>query len=237
MPLRKFSLPEYAPAYKLTAMQAAAVFFTGVLFVLAPVPQLLVQKSSTLALLTSSLLSPAAGILIMSMMLIHFGGFPALQIRKLTLHDITDCIRGTLLIVLCYMSVNALWKLLLQFLDIPFAENQQLMAIAENCTPLEFFFFTLLVTVPVPIAEELLFRRILFDGLQPLGTYTALLITSAVFAAVHLFPAGLPGLFIIGAGFQWIYLRQKNLLSAVFCHAMLNGISVIAVLFTTLTGH
>ena len=94
-----------------------------------------------------------------------------------------------------------------------------------------------MVTVPVPIAEELLFRRILFDGLQPLGTYTALLITSAVFAAVHLFPAGLPGLFIIGAGFQWIYLRQKNLLSAVFCHAMLNGISVIAVLFTTLTGH
>ena len=91
--------------------------------------------------------------------------------------------------------------------------------------------------VPVPIAEELLFRRIIFDGLLPMGKWSAMLITSVFFAAAHLFLAGLPGLFVIAIGFQWIFLKQKNLLASIICHALLNGVSVIAVLLAPPTGN
>ena len=91
---------------------------------------------------------------------------------------------------------------------------------------------SVLVTVIVPVAEELLFRRILFAGLLPFGNNCAWIGTACVFSACHLFLAGAPGLFVIGLGFQWLYCRYKNLAASILAHGALNSCTILAVLFS-----
>ncbi|MBR1953189.1 MAG: CPBP family intramembrane metalloprotease, partial [Lentisphaeria bacterium] len=94
----------------------------------------------------------------------------------------------------------------------------------------EFLMLSALVILIVPVAEELLFRRILFAGLLRFGNKIAWLGTAGIFAAIHLYIAGLPGLFFIGLGFQWLYCRHKNLAASILSHGLLNGCTVLAVL-------
>ena len=203
-------------------------FICGCLFILAPFPQLLCVRDNVSALLATSFISPLCAIGLMTVFLIRAGGWKMLSLRLPDRTDVKYAFGGTCLIVAAYASVDALWKMLLKSCGIPFSEEQLLMTLAKNLHGSDFLLFSLLVTIPVPLAEELLFRRILYALLRPAGRKFAVVSGAVVFAAVHLFLAGLPGLFIIGAGFQLLFLNRKNLAVSILGHALLNTCAVLA---------
>ncbi len=81
--------------------------------------------------------------------------------------------------------------------------------------------FTAAVLI-APVSEEILFRVVLFDALQPLGTMIASIIAAIVFALAHGSPAHLPALFFLGLTLQWLRLRTGGLWACIFCHMGFN---------------
>ena len=51
------------------------------------------------------------------------------------------------------------------------------------------------------------------------------LCAALLFAAVHLFLVGFPGLFLLGCGFQYLYLRRRNLACSMIAHGIVNTIA------------
>lgn len=230
MPLKLPELPAEPEHTRLPWKTAAAAFLLGTCFIIAPVPYFLVNRTSIPLMLATACIPPVCGSLLMSFLVARCGGIKMLHCRALSTDDLIHCLKWTFVIILLYSAVNALWKHLLEICAVPFTENQFLMQIAATADCRTFLLLAFLVLIPVPVAEELLFRRILYAGLLPAGRKTALIGSAAAFAAAHLFLAGLPGLVVIGAGFQLLYLSRKNLMCSIASHAMLNGCSLLATL-------
>lgn len=100
--------------------------------------------------------------------------------------------------------------------------------------------FISLVILP-PIAEELLFRGFLFEGLKKaMPALYAGLLTSVLFASAHL-PEGVGGLFWVGAmdifilSLALVYLKQKtkSLWPGIFLHAIFNLVAFLSLFLGT----
>ena len=78
-----------------------------------------------------------------------------------------------------------------------------------------------------PVAEEILFRGILYSALKQIGYPRFALWGSAVaFAAIHLnAPIFLP-LLVLGLALAWLYERTNNLLATITAHSLFNAINV-----------
>jgi len=94
---------------------------------------------------------------------------------------------------------------------------------------------TLLLLVPwvvfaAPISEEVFFRGYVFKFLsRKAGFVAGLLISSGLFAVVHLNLSGLPVYLVVGAIFALIYSRSSNLLAPITAHVAYNGILLLGV--------
>lgn len=84
--------------------------------------------------------------------------------------------------------------------------------------------------VVAPIAEETLYRGILFGGLaQRLPFAPAAAISAAAFAVVHGLGVALP-IFVLGLGLAWVYARTGSLWAVIVTHGVVNAVS-LTVLF------
>jgi uncharacterized protein len=89
-----------------------------------------------------------------------------------------------------------------------------------------------LAVMIAPVLEELVFRGALHGALRDrVGVWPAALLSSAVFAIIHLeivtsSPAFLVQLFLLGLVFVWLYERTGNLLAPVVAHLVFNAISI-----------
>jgi hypothetical protein len=92
-----------------------------------------------------------------------------------------------------------------------------------------------------PVTEEVMYRGILLKALQPRGRWFTMIVTSVVFAAVHLTGLDpdrmlasaavfLPPLFLLGMLLAWITLRKGRLGPAIFIHSGWNLLSAIVLL-------
>jgi len=90
--------------------------------------------------------------------------------------------------------------------------------------------------VLAPIAEELLFRGLLFRALlQHRSVHFAALVSSVVFAVVHIDvavsqPIALVGLTLVGVALAYAYERTGSLLVPIVGHAAFNGITLVVAL-------
>jgi membrane protease YdiL (CAAX protease family) len=85
----------------------------------------------------------------------------------------------------------------------------------------------LVVAVVAPLTEELLFRGLILRGLeQRYGAWPALLVSSALFAASHVFPAQAIPAFAAGLYLGWLYLATGTLWWPLAAHALYNGLVV-----------
>ena len=133
-----------------------------------------------------------------------------------------------------YVAVT-IWSLGIEFLDVP-----EWLKVPDNATDiLETAGLPLtIITVAVlaPIGEEIVFRGFAIPGLASrLGITVAILITSAVFALIHLPGLGvgiLPVTFILGLAFAFVYHKTKSLILAIATHALHNAITIIALAAT-----
>lgn len=82
-----------------------------------------------------------------------------------------------------------------------------------------------------PLAEEVLFRGILFTGIRQLGfPRLAFWGTGVVFAFVHFNIVSFLPLFVFALVLAWIYSRTGNLLAPIAAHSMFNALN-FALLF------
>lgn len=83
------------------------------------------------------------------------------------------------------------------------------------------------VVIMAPIAEEALFRGILFGSLARIWPYpVASLVSAVMFGAAHLNATLLVPLAIAGGVLNAIYWRTRSLIPSTVAHATLNGLSV-----------
>lgn len=84
--------------------------------------------------------------------------------------------------------------------------------------------------VVAPVAEEVFFRGFVFSGLrQRYGWQKAAMISSVAFAVLHLRPAAVIPIFILGYIFAYLYHRSESVWPAVLMHITVNTLGLLAV--------
>lgn len=87
----------------------------------------------------------------------------------------------------------------------------------------------ILVVIITPLAEEMLFRGTLFGGLRErYGFWVAAIISSAVFAVMHLNPWSMVCTFIIGMFYALLFEKTGSLVYSMVGHGINNLIAVIS---------
>lgn len=86
--------------------------------------------------------------------------------------------------------------------------------------------------VGAPLAEEVLFRGLLFAGLRasPLGFSGAALVSGVLWSALHVNYSiyGMALVLAIGLYFAWLRERTGSLVPSLVCHSVYNGVIVLA---------
>lgn len=140
--------------------------------------------------------------------------------RKVSPGLLLACIPATLALILLEDPLN--------FLHLPdWAED--IFAQLGNTPGI----FILFVTIVGPVMEEIIFRGIVLDGL--LKNYKpkfSILISSAVFAIIHMNPAQTASAFIAGLLLGWVYYRTRSLWPCICIHIINNGLfTALSLLF------
>ena len=95
-----------------------------------------------------------------------------------------------------------------------------------------FSIFVFAAVVVAPVAEEILFRGVLFTCIDRyLGRYPAVIGSSLLFALCHFNFVQFIPLFILGMVFQLLYIYHKSLFPGIIYHAVNNGVSVLILAF------
>ncbi len=106
-----------------------------------------------------------------------------------------------------------------------------------------------LVAIAAPVLEEIVFRGFLFNmlrtqlkrgfagrllGGQNGADWAASILSAAMFAAAHLQPSALPGLFIFGLLLAQLYRRSGSLVCPIIAHAINNSLAVVLLIASQL---
>ena len=87
--------------------------------------------------------------------------------------------------------------------------------------------FALVTVVVVPLAEELVFRGILYPAIKYAGfPRLALWGTSALFAAIHFNLAIFLPLLLLALVLTWLYEKTDNLLAPIAAHSLFNAVNL-----------
>lgn len=134
-------------------------------------------------------------------------------------------------LVMAAMSLTVqIMRLLDREFEVPQHEALQLITGAD-ALPLQVLMVVLAVGI-APLVEEMLFRG-LFQSMfrSYLGRpWLAIIVTSALFAVIHLNPEHWPALFVLSIGIGYSYEKSGSLLRPILMHALFNGITIAAAL-------
>ena len=161
--------------------------------------------------------------------------FDKLGVRHIRRGDIGIALAGLGMIYAWGMLSTPLWNKLLRALELSCETRQCLLTECDNASLPHFLALLALAGALIPIVEELMFRRLLFGLLRPIGKAAAMFATALIFAAAHGFLYGLPALLGLGLVFQWQYLHTGNLLTPMMTHIVYNIISLTLVFLLGLT--
>jgi membrane protease YdiL (CAAX protease family) len=111
-------------------------------------------------------------------------------------------------------------------------ENPQVKAISggKAMSPGELGAGLLLIAVLAPLAEELLFRGMLYPLLrQRAPAAVAVVANAAIFAAIHIIPVLIPGLFVVGLCLASLRERSGSIWPGVIYHVMQNTLAMLLI--------
>lgn len=115
-----------------------------------------------------------------------------------------------------------------RFLQIDLPEQRSLSYL-RNSSQIVFAFVAIVAGLCAPFVEEVYFRGWWLDTLKRrLGSRSAILLTAAVFALLHIEPSVLPGLFAAGIIFGIAAMRW-GVVSAIVAHMVFNAVTILAV--------
>lgn len=96
-----------------------------------------------------------------------------------------------------------------------------------SASPAVFAGLVLTVAVIAPVAEEIIYRGLLYRAFRDrAGVPVALLLSGLVFAIAHLEQDHLLALWLIGVVLAWVTERSGSLIPAMAAHGLYNGLSL-----------
>ncbi len=122
-------------------------------------------------------------------------------------------------------------QLILRITGKPF-ENPQIENITGGVrlTPIDLILLLVLVAVIAPIAEELLFRGMLYPVLRrSWGITIAVILNALLFGLAHVVLILMPGLFFVGLILAWVRERSGSVIPGMLIHALQNSIIIIGI--------
>lgn len=123
-----------------------------------------------------------------------------------------------------FTGMNGLFVMLAEKLGLSFLIRSSVDAIASSQT--SGFALIMLGAVFPGIIEESLFRGVLLPAYAHKGKWKAIVISSALFAALHGQPVAAPTQFAIGLLLGYIFLQGGSVFPCMLYHALHNGISL-----------
>ncbi|MEL6122937.1 MAG: type II CAAX endopeptidase family protein [Bacteroidota bacterium] len=142
-----------------------------------------------------------------------------------------------LAIIVAYPLIGGLtqWTMSLPLPDWLVSSQDQSMAMLSNTlvmdTPIELISNLLLVGVMAAVGEELIFRGILQKKLshQWSNPHLAVIISSVVFAGIHMQAERFPALFVLGVLLGYSFHYTRSIWVPIILHLLNNSIQVLAV--------
>ena len=187
-------------------------------------PPTIQASSSTLRLYLGRLLILQTAIIGLVVLIIGLNPKSLLSKLKPTNFTIHNLITPVIAVISCYLLL-ALYISLISKLNISILEP-------NSTVPTEILRDTWTIVLAgiglillAPIAEEVLYRGLIFGGLAKWGFWPAALISGAIFSAVHLDPGSLIPFFVIGIVLAWLFWRKGHLLDSVIFHTLFNATS------------
>ncbi len=143
-------------------------------------------------------------------------------------------IRSLLFAIPVILLVGTVWAGLLHAIDLP-TEPQDLIGIIREADNLAYLIaLGLLAVVIAPINEELLFRGGLFRFFNSrLPTPVAMILSSILFALLHLNWFSFLPLVVLGCFLCGVTLKTGSLKPAMLMHALFNVNSIASILFSS----
>lgn len=164
--------------------------------------------------------------------LVRLFGFDRLQGRAL----LGWSLGSFFVITLCTFASMWLWQAWTKDLLGPPRPQDSIRALRENPNALVPTFFN--AAIVAPFAEEILFRGFLYPTLkrysQPL---VALVVTAAIFAAIHLHLPALFPLFILSCLLTAAYELSGSLWVPILVHAGFNAVNILITVFGVFPSH
>ena len=103
-------------------------------------------------------------------------------------------------------------------------EHSGMLEIQRHLESVPVVVMFLLFAVLPPICEELMYRGFVLSSLRPRrGDLRAVVITAAMFAAMHLEAYRLPGTFLAGLMLGFVLVRTRSIFAAILFHMAYNG--------------
>ena len=187
-------------------------------------PPIIQASSSTLRLYLGRLLILQTAIIALVILIIGLNPkllLSKLKPTKLTIHNL---ITPAITVLGCYL-ILALYIALISKLNISILEP-------NSTVPTEILRDTWTIVLAgiglillAPIAEEVLYRGLIFGGLSKWGFWPAAIISGAIFRAVHLDLGSLIPFFVIGIVLAWLFWRKGHLIDSIIFHALFNATS------------
>jgi membrane protease YdiL (CAAX protease family) len=136
---------------------------------------------------------------------------------------------GCGLMVLTFVF-NAVYSTILALFDIE-VQPDLVPIFAELSSP---WWLLIAGVIVAPIVEEIFFRGFIFAGLRSRYEWRwAAVISSLLFALVHLQPAALIPIFGLGYIFAYLYYRSNSIWPAILMHVTTNGMALGAAYLTS----
>ncbi|NOQ74588.1 MAG: CPBP family intramembrane metalloprotease [Crocinitomix sp.] len=115
-----------------------------------------------------------------------------------------------------------------EILESEILTDQRHDALFIQSDPIQFVFALIVMALLPAIFEELVFRGFLIKKMLQSGMseYGAILMSSAIFALVHMQPMKFLAMFTLGAALGFVYMRFRNLKYAMVLHFLFNGTQI-----------
>ena len=137
-----------------------------------------------------------------------------------------------LLVVPLTLAMGQISTELIRAVQLPAEEQMAVKVIEKAVEPAKRVWFMLAAVVLVPMAEETLFRGIMYPFLKEhIGIWAAVAITSTLFAAIHVNVVIFIPLVFLAFVLTWLYERTDSLLTPILTHAVFNGTNLIMLLY------
>ncbi len=151
---------------------------------------------------------------------------------------------GVVVLLIIYFNVTIISVTVAAMLgfDTPTVGHELLRAMRDSDSHVVLTLLILAAVVLAPISEEFIYRgfvqsavlNMLAKQREPHHRWLAIIITSALFATLHLGAVAwqaLPGLFVVGVVVGWLYERTGSLLTPILVHMGFNGLMVTVTLY------